>query len=529
MRPAPGSWLRVLLWLGLPALATAALFRLPLPALDAFLDDPSGTKITDRTGAYLGAVPGRDGAFQLRQGMQGIPDACRQMFVDLEDVRFYFHPGVDPLALARALVDQVRSPEARSGASTITMQLARLVRPRGRGIRDKAAEAWMALRIESRLTKARILTEYLDAVPFGRNTVGVGAAAWSYFGTDLEHLDRAQLLLLAIIPRNPTVYDPADHADRLLSVAEDLDNRRRLGITASDLQKALAGTRSPHPTRPAGDAPHFVRLVQGLLVAGKLRGPDGRRRPLDGVLTTTLDLALNHDIEARVRFVLARYTGARVTNAAVVAIDNLTDSVVGWVGSRDFDDAEHSGQIDGALIRRQSASTLKPFLYARAIEKGWTAATLLPDLPVIFGAADEEAYRPQNFDKRSHGVVRLRTALASSLNVPAVYTLSRVGLSDFLSTLRALGFSLPPDAAARYGLGTAIGNAEVSLEDLVHAFTVFPRGGTLEDLAFTERPVSRPPGSAPRVFDPFSAWIISSILSDPSARVTGFGTSTYFR
>ena len=524
-RPLPA---RVLLLLGAPALVTAVLLWLPMPRLEAFLDDPAGTQITDRFGTYLGVMPAAGGAFQLREGRQGIPAACRQVFVELEDARFYRHPGVDPLALARAVVDQLRSPEARSGASTITMQLARLVQPRGRRLVDKAVEAWMALRIELRLTKEQILTEYLDAVPFGRNTRGVGAAAWTYFGTDLDRLSRAQLLLLGIIPRNPTLYDPDTNPDRLLSVAEALDRGRKLGIPPRELATALGSARVAHPSRPAGDAPHFVRLVQGMIGEGRLRGPDGRRRPAGGVLRTTLDLPLNHDIQTRVRFVLDRYQDARVTNAAVVAVDNTTDAVVGWVGSRDFTDAAHSGQIDGALIRRQSASTLKPFLYARAIEKGWTAATLVPDLPVIFGAADEEAYRPQNFDKRSHGVVRLRTALASSLNVPAVYTLSRVGLPDFLKTLGALGFSLPSDAAARYGLGTAIGNAEVTLEDLVHAFSVFPRGGTLEDLAFTER-TSPDPAFARRVFDPFTAWMICSILSDPSARATGFGTRTYFR
>ncbi len=283
--------------------------------------------------------------------------------------------------------------------------------------------------------------------------------------------------MLAIIPRNPTVYDPFDHAPRLIAAARDLDERKRLGIGPGEIEAAVNGARAR--ARPAGDAPHFVRYVQAELAAGRLRSSGG-------VVRTTLDLGLNHDIEARVRFILSRYSEARVTNAAVVAIDNSTGAVIGWVGSRDFNDAAHSGQIDGALIRRQSASTLKPFLYARAIEKGWTAATLLPDVPVVFGPADEESYSPENFDKRSHGVVRLRTALASSLNVPAVYTASRLGLPVFLATLRDLGFTLPADAAARFGLGTAIGNAEVSLVELVHAFSVFPRGGTLADLALTE-------------------------------------------
>jgi len=515
--------LRAVLLVGVPAVITAALLMLPVPGLDAFLDDPSGTRITDRTGLPLGWVPGPGGAFQWREGPAGIPPECARMFVALEDVRFRQHPGVDPIALGRAVVDGILARGARSGASTITMQLARLVQRRPRTLGGKLSEVWDALRIESRLTKDRILAEYLDSVPFGRNTLGVGAAAWTYFGTGLGRLSRAQLLLLAIIPRNPTIYDPFDHPQRLLGMAEDLDARRHLGISAEDLESALRGV---HAGRPPTDAPHFVRFVQGELAAGRIPLRGGGRRPPDGILRTTLDLALNHEIEARLRFILDRYQGARVTNAAVVAMDNSSGAVIGWVGSRDFWDTEHSGQVDGVLIRRQSASTLKPFLYALALEKGWTAAQLLPDLPVLFGAADEETYRPQNFDKRSHGVVRLRTALASSLNVPAVYTLSRVGLKDFLFTLQRLGFSLPRDAAARYGLGTAVGNAEVSLEELAHAFTVFPRGGTLADLTLAQGGPSREPVT---VFDPFSAWMICSILSDPSARATGFGIHTYFR
>ena len=515
LKPAAPLVRRILLLLGIPSLVTAVLLSLPMPELDDFLADPAGTRITDRTGALLAVVPGPGGAFQMRVGPGGIPAECAEIFLRLEDSRFRRHPGVDPLAVLRALSDKVTSPAARSGASTITMQLARLVEPRARSMAGKVVEAWWALRIESRLSKDRILAAYLDTVPFGRNTRGVGAAAWTYFGTDLARLSRAQLLSLAIIPRNPTIYDPFDHPEKLIAVARALEARLHLGITAEELEAAV---HAVHGARPPGDAPHFSRYVQGELLAGRLHGADG-------VLRTTLDLGLNHDVEARIRFVIARYINARVTNAAVVAIDNATGAVIGWVGARDFFDAEHSGQVDGALIRRQSASTLKPFLYARAIEKGWTAATLLPDVPVVFGAADDESYRPQNFDKRSHGVVRLRTALASSLNVPAVFALSRQGLPQFLGTLKDLGFSLPRDAAARYGLGTAIGNAEVSLVELVLAFSGFPRGGTLPALTVAE-------GTDPdvrRVFDPFSAWMICSILSDPSARATGFGTSTYFR
>ena len=185
------------------------------------------------------------------------------------------------------------------------------------------------------------------------------------------------------------------------------------------------------PGRPA-DAPHFARFIAVRLARGVIR-------PVDGQVRTTLDLELNAYIQGRVRGILERYAAARVTNAAVVVIENATGAVRGWVGSRDFQDAANDGQVDGVLIRRQSASTLKPFLYDLALEKGWTAATLLPDVALVFGSADTAAYSPENFDRRSHGVVRLRTALASSLNVPAVYTLSHVGLDAFLGRLRSSG------------------------------------------------------------------------------------------
>ena len=231
LRPAAPLLRRALLLLGIPSLVTAVLLSLPMPELDDFLSDPAGTRITDRTGALLAVMPGPGGAFQMRVGPGGIPAECAEIFIRLEDSRFRRHPGVDPFAVLRALVDRVTSPAARSGASTITMQLARLVEPRARSVAGKIEEAWWALRIESRLTKDRILAAYLDAVPFGRNTRGVGAAAWTYFGTDLAHLSRAQILSLAIIPRNPTVYDPFDHPEHLIAAGRALEARIHLGIS----------------------------------------------------------------------------------------------------------------------------------------------------------------------------------------------------------------------------------------------------------------------------------------------------------
>lgn len=513
--PAGSIAARAALFVGAPALLTALLLWIPWPALDSFLSDPAGTRITDRNGTSLALAPGAGGAFQERLGADEIPALCSTLFVQLEDGRYFGHPGVDAIALMRAVADRLLGRGSPSGASTITMQLARLVAPHGRTIMGKIGEALDALRIESRLTKGRILSLYLNSVPFGRNTLGVGAAAWTYFGRELATLSPAELLALAVIPRNPTRYDPFDHPEALIAAAVEIDARKALGIDRAGIASAVRGARSD---RPGGDARHFARFVLAQLADGSLRAADG-------VVRTTLDLGFNAYLQGRVRAVLERYAAARITNAAVVAMDNETGAVLGWVGSRDFADAGHSGQIDGVLIRRQSASTLKPFLYASAIESGWTAATLLPDVTMAFGAADEETYGPENFDKRSHGVVRLRTALASSLNVPAVYTLSRIGLAEFLGTLGSLGFHLPPDARSRFGLGTAVGNAEVSLLELTRAFSVFPGGGFLHSLALAEGQRSE----RNRIYSAYSSWMICSILSDPAARSTGFGTRTYFR
>ncbi len=505
---------RACLLLFVPVLLTALSLLLPWRTLDAFLADPAGTRITDKSGQLLSLVPAVDGSFMESLPLSDIPGACRRLFVHMEDERFFTHAGVDPIAIGRAL-DSLLLGGPRSGASTITMQLARIVAPHPHSVPGKLEEAFRALQIECRLPKERILSLYLNNLPFGRNARGVAAAAWTYFGSDLADLSPAQLVLLSIIPRNPTLYDPFNHPRELASAAWAASQSKGLGVSEEEILSAVRGVRS---SRPPLRAPHFSRFVSQRLRQGKLREQNGELR-------TTLDAGLNAFIEQRVRFFLDRYAAARVTNAAVLVIDNASGAIIGWVGSGDFSDAARAGQVDGVLMRRQSASTLKPFLYASALETGWTAATLLPDSPIEFTSSADETYRPANFDRRSHGVVRLRTALASSLNVPAVYTLSRIGLPAFLRTLTTLGFALPADAQSRYGLGIAIGNGEVSLLELTRAFSVFPRGGTLPNLVLA---TGQGRGSA-RVFSPFTAWLICNILSDPAARATGFGTHTYFR
>ena len=238
LKPGRGLLPRSVLLIACPALLTAVFFRLPWPAFDAFLADASGARITDRHGSLIALMPGRDGSFQEREDPSRIPRGAADIFVELEDARFRFHPGVDPAAIVRAFANRLRGHGTPSGASTITMQLARIVSPHPRSVISKLIEAGDALRIESRLTKDRILALYLNTLPFGRNARGIGAAAWTYFGSDLSTLSPAELLALAIIPRNPTLYDPFDHPDVLIAAAQEAAERRNLGITSGEIEQA---------------------------------------------------------------------------------------------------------------------------------------------------------------------------------------------------------------------------------------------------------------------------------------------------
>ena len=235
---------------------------------------------------------------------------------------------------------------------------------------------------------------------------------------------------------------------------------------------------------------------------------------------TTLDLDLQGYAEERLAMELAGLRHNRVTNGAVLAIENQTGAVRVYLGSASWFNDDVSGKIDGVRARNQPGSCLKPFLYAKALDSGFGPGSILPDIPTIFGAG--EAYIPGNFNRRFNGPVRLRVALASSLNIPAVYLLERLGVRAFEEYLVSLGFSSIADRIGTHGAGLALGNAEVSLEELTRAFALFPRGGAGLELRWIEEPSSQA-GAGAAVMSPYAAWVIADILSDRSSRFVGFG------
>ncbi|MEI8095304.1 MAG: transglycosylase domain-containing protein [Spirochaetales bacterium] len=468
----------------------------PYPELDAFVAQPASAVVTDRAGRLLQVTALEGGLRRLDTPLSQIPASVKQIFLRAEDRRFYLHDGLDLWALARSAADNLVAGRVVSGASTISMQLARLVHPRGSGWVAKALEALDAARLEARLNKDRILELWLDHLPFSSRLAGVEAAARGVFGIALTELTVEQTTLLAVIPRRPALYDP--RVDPGSSAAAAL---RLFGPEASEgaLESLVSAARASASTPPfPKEAPHYVRLLEASTPGG-----------LHGRVVTSLDLELQQRLEAAIRKNLKPWYANRLRNGAGLVLDNVSGNVLAWVGSADFDDAAELGQNDGVLATSQPGSALKPFLYALALERGLSPATVLPDLPTDFGSA--EVYSPSNFNGRFNGPVRLRVALASSLNVPAVEVLQRVGVRPFENWLRDLGFASLERQRGTLGVGLALGNAEVSLREMVSAFAVFPRGGL--DLA------------GKQVMSATTAAQIRDILSDQPSRFLGFGSS----
>ncbi|MBU8913451.1 MAG: penicillin-binding protein 1C [Spirochaetales bacterium] len=491
----------------------------PDPALDRFQSRPYSLTITDRNAVPLRTLPLADGLWREYAALGALPSLLVTIFREAEDERFYAHPGVDPLSLVRALVQNARAGQIVSGGSTITMQLARLIKPHSGGFGGKVSEALYAVRLEAKLSKRKILELWLNSIPFGSQSEGVASAAQRIFDVDVTELSAEQILLLAVIPRRPARYDPRGNPGLAADAALQLASRIGVEVGTSAVSAAAAKAAAPGPAATVAgpgsplEAPHFVRYVASQFSDERLaRGTPVR---------TTLDLDIQRALEAAIRARIATADRYRIGNGAGIVIDNQTGEILAYVGSADFSDDERSGQIDGVRIARQPGSTLKPFLYALALETGFSAATILPDIPTEFGS--QEIYVPENFNRRFNGPVRLRTALASSLNVPAVYTIERLGVANFANYLLELGFTSLEDQMNSVGTGLALGNAEVTLAELARAFTIFVRDGSLPELRWDLQVDSDAVG-ARRVMSESTAGIIRSILSDQLARVPGFGT-----
>ncbi len=486
------------------------IYIVPFGKLTEFFNRPYSVTIWDRNMMLVQITSAGDGTRRQFTPFNQIPDAVKKAFLKSEDNRFYSHGGVDFRAAARAFKQNTSELRTVSGASTITMQLARIVSPsKTRNIFAKIKDCYNAWRLEARLTKDEIFEHYLNSIPFGANTEGVTSACRYYFDCELTELKPEQILALAVIPRNPTGYNPIIHPDKCAQAASLLDD-----VKNEDIFQALncsGGKEWPF------NMPHYVEYLKTVY------GEDFGRK------ITTLNLACDLELQDFAQFQIfdsmRKTANSRIENAAVIVLENKTGRILLWVGSPDWFDSEHSGQIDGVLVKNQMGSSMKPFLYCLALDKGLKPTDVLPDIPTSFGS--DKVYIPLNFNNRFNGPVLLRTALASSLNVPAVLTLSSTGVPDYHQALISLGFDSLEEEGLKADLGLALGAGEVSLLELGHAFSVFANDGKLIPLAYTDTSTVDE-SKIRQIYTPDSARIICSILSDKKARAAGFGFSQTF-
>ncbi len=430
-----------------------------------------------------------------------------------EDKRFYTHNGVDVWAVMRAAWQNAAQGEVVSGASTITQQLARQIAPRPKTWWGKLTEAARATYLETQLTKEEILEQYFNRLEFGNLTQGVEAASRFYFHTDAADLSVAQAAFLAGLVKSPTYYNPLKHPKRALKRRNYvLKQMYQHGILDSETYRLAQTEKLPLNTLPRPfAAPHWTQFIKPYL-------------PTDSTaIYTTLDYTLQAYIEQVIKTNLAHLARQHVTNAAVVVLDNMRGEVLAYIGSADFTDTAHSGQVDGVRALRQPGSALKPFVYGLALEQGkLTAASLLSDTDTFF----EGGFRPRNYDENFHGAVSVRQALACSYNIPAVKAAEQTGVENLLLLLRNAGITSLGKPADFYGLGLALGNGEVRLLELTNAYATLARGGVFLPLQVAIRPRVALPGKATRVLQETTAYILTDILKDNQARAAAFGLNS---
>ena len=489
-------------WSKLTVIAAASL--LAIAALDLLFPPPLerakdlSPLVTDRHGEWLHAFATAEGRWRFEADLDAIDPSFVARVVTVEDKRFYSHWGVDPLAVARAGFSALQSGEITSGASTITMQAARLLEPRKRTLGAKAVEMIRALQIERRLSKQEILELYLTLAPYGGNIEGVRAASRIYFDKEPVRLTDAEQALLIALPQAPEARRPDLRPEAARLARRDI------------LQKlAAAGAMDEQHAEEADEARlPSARHKLPRLAYHAARDIAVSEKP--GATVSTLDASLQRRAETMLSDYVSRFDDG--ATASLLIVENKTRAVRASVGSSGLD--AKGGWIDLTAATRSPGSALKPFIYGLAFEAGYASAeTVIDDMPRAFGD-----YAPENFDRSFRGEVRVREALQHSLNVPAVRTLDRVGAARFASVLRAAGVDLktPSRADKAPGLALALGGAGVTAREIAALYAGLGSEGEVAPLVW-KAAQEKAPEHAYRLFSANTAARISSILADAPA------------
>lgn len=451
------------------------------------------TLITDKKGEVIHAFLTKDEKWRMKAEPEEISPLLRKTIVQKEDKYFYYHFGINPLAVTRAFFMNLFKLKRTSGASTITMQVARALEPKTRTLPNKFIEMFRALQLELKYSKAEILQLYLNLVPYGGNIEGVKSASILYFGKNPDHLSLAEITALSIIPNRPSTLVVGKNNDEIIKQRNKWLTRfaKEKTFTAKEIEDALA---EPLTARRLVVPKQMPQLSYKLKQSGEIN------------IHTTIDFNTQQKVEILVQDYVRMQRLSNIHNASVIIIDNETHQVIAYVGSGNFKDTTDGGQVNGAAAVRQPGSTLKPLLYGLCFDEGLlTPKKMVNDVPVNYAG-----YAPENYDKNFNGPVTVEYALEHSLNIPAVKALNMLGKEKLIDALSRIGFKQVQAKQKKLGLSLILGGCGTTLEQLTGMYSSFANDGVYYQPSFTVQDSST---TRKRVLSADAAYMITDILS----------------
>jgi len=449
--------------------------------------------LTDNKGEVINASLTADQKWRMKTELEEISPLLRKTIIAKEDKYFYSHPGINLVAVGRAFFKNIFRWKRTSGASTITMQVARALEHRKRTLPNKIIEMFRALQLEWKYDKDEILQLYLNLVPYGGNIEGVKAAALLYFNKNPDHLSLAEITALSIIPNRPSSLVIGKNNDRIIEERNRWLKKFSEGMVFTE--KEIADALAEPLTANRGTVPHYTPHLFYKL-----------SRQQKGLIQTHIDL----NTQLKTEKIVADYVRVQrlrnIRNAAVIVIDNRTHKVITYVGSSGFNDTLDGGQVNGAAAVRQPGSTLKPLLYALCFDEGLlTPKTIMPDVPVNY-----EGYAPENYDQKFNGYVTIQYALEHSLNIPAVKSLNMLGKEKMIQELVRCHFRQIGKDRKKLGLSMILGGCGTTLEELTGLFSSFANEGKFIQPSYSHEDSLQP---AIPLISPAANYMINDILS----------------
>jgi penicillin-binding protein 1C len=474
------------------ALSHWVLFPLP----QAKLTRAHGTFVYSRDGHLLNCFTASDRFWRKPVVLSEISPLLVRSVIANEDKWFYWHPGFNPVSLFSAAYDNLTAGKFVRGGSTITMQIARMIEPKERTIGNKLIEILRAMQLEASYSKDELLEIYFNLAPYGGNIEGVGAASYLYFGKRPGELTASEVAILTAIPSSPNQFRPDANLSQCRQRRDIVLDRMKSEsiISVEDLAQAKREEIPDQRVQPVIAAPHLSQML-------------AQRYPERSELNSTIDYKLQVVCEQLASNFQRSLADKGINNLSVVVLDTKTSELVAMVGSADFGDIAHQGQVNGAIAPRSPGSALKPFVYGLGFEKGLVA----PQMRVEDLAVNYAGYIPVNYDGEYHGVVSVSEALIQSLNVPAVNLASRVGVAQIFGFLKRGGISTLGKKYQEYGLPLVLGACEVNLLELTNLYATLGRGGKFDQVALLKESKI---GPSEQMLSEETCFLLSEILSE---------------